>query len=194
LARDFHCKAVLKSEVLSLKSHFFAKFNRSLINTVCSLAAAKGSLAYAMTAGAVGGFLGSTAGALMSGASVEQALKAGVVGGITGAAFGWAGTVGEAGSASRYLAHAVAGCGYSLAGGGGAEGCARGAASAVIGKYVTNTTNSWGVGVAQFTAATVAGGVTSVMLGGTFQNGAATAAYGYLFNYCAHNGCFKFNR
>jgi hypothetical protein len=45
-----------------------------------------------------------------------------------------------------------------------------------------NPTQSWGVGVAQFSAATVAGGVTSVILGGTFQNGAATAAYGYLFN------------
>jgi hypothetical protein len=83
---------------------------------------------------------------------------------------------------SRYLAHAAVGCASSLAGGGGSEGCARGAASAVIGKAVTNLTQSWGVGVAQFTAATVAGGVTSRVMGGSFESGARTAAYGYLFN------------
>jgi hypothetical protein len=114
-------------------------------------------------------------------------LQAGIIGGITGAAFGWAGgAAGTPTSAARYLAHAAIGCGSSLANGGGLADCARGAASAVVGKYVTNTTNSWGVGVAQFTAATVAGGVTSVILGGTFQNGAATAAYGYLFNSLLH--------
>jgi hypothetical protein len=36
----------------------------------------------------------------------------------------------------------------------------------------------------------IVGGTASVLGGGTFANGAQTAAFGYLFNYCAHNGCF----
>ena len=28
-------------------------------------------------------------------------------------------------------------------------------------------------------------------MGGRFQTGAVTAAYGYLFNKCAHDGCFE---
>jgi hypothetical protein len=142
----------------------------------------------AIAAGAVAGFASGVTGAALNGANLEQSLKAGLIGGATGAAFGWAGGVGGSGldganSVSRYLAHAAVGCASSLAGGGGSEGCARGAASAVIGKAVTNLTQSWGVGVAQFTAATVAGGVTSRVMGGSFESGATTAAYGYLFNH-----------
>lgn len=83
------------------------------------------------------------------------------------------------------------GCASSLASGGGSDGCAKGAASAVFGKWVTNSTSQWGVGIAQFTAATVAGGVTSRIMGGSFENGATTAAYGYLFNACmsVSKGC-----
>ena len=77
------------------------------------------------------------------------------------------------------------GCGSSLASGGGGEGCARGAASALIGKAVTNNTSgeNWN----DFTrgvAATVSGGVTSRVMGGSFAYGATTAAYGYLLISC----------
>ncbi len=37
----------------------------------------------------------------------------------------------------------------------------------------------------------VLGGTAAELGGGKFANGATTAAFGYLFNYCAHNGCFN---
>lgn len=36
----------------------------------------------------------------------------------------------------------------------------------------------------------VAGGAAAKIVGGNFENGARTSTYSYLFNYCAHNGCF----
>jgi len=42
-------------------------------------------------------------------------------------------------------------------------------------------------------AESVIGGVTSVAGGGKFQNGAVTAAFGYLFNACGHRGCWTTN-
>jgi RHS repeat-associated protein len=129
-------------------------------------------------AGAVGGF---AAGAVSSGGTFKGAMQGAVSGGL----FGAAGSVGQAASAERYLAHAVAGCIGQAAGGGN---CGSGAASAVFGKYATNSTESWGAGLAQGTAAAVAGGVGSVIAGGKFENGATTAAFGYLFNELLHDG------
>ena len=40
-------------------------------------------------------------------------------------------------------------------------------------------------------ATVVAGGVGSVIGGGKFENGAVTAAYGYLFNHCMSTDCWK---
>ncbi len=37
--------------------------------------------------------------------------------------------------------------------------------------------------------ASVVGGTASEIGGRKFSNGAVTGAFGYLFNYCAHNGC-----
>jgi hypothetical protein len=65
--------------------------------------------------------------------------------------------------------------------GGGGEGCARGAVSQVISKWVTVKTDTWGP-AGQFAAATIAGGTTSALTGGKFATGAQTAAFGYLFN------------
>ncbi|CAN7239877.1 RHS repeat domain-containing protein [Polaromonas sp. LjRoot131] len=120
-----------------------------------------------------------------------------VQGALTGALFSWAGTVGtgateieRASSFSRYAAHAAAGCVSAAAGGGS---CGAGAASALLGKYVTNETRSWGAGIAQGAAAAVAGGVGSVIAGGKFENGAITAGFGYLFNCIAHE-CFAQGR
>jgi hypothetical protein len=65
--------------------------------------------------------------------------------------------------------------------GGGGEGCARGAVSQVISKWVTLRTETWSP-AGQFAAATIAGGTTSAITGGKFATGAQTAAFGYLFN------------
>ncbi len=88
-----------------------------------------------------------------------------------------------------YVAHAGVGCVSSVAGGGQ---CGQGAASAVFGKYTTVQIGA-SLGVQsgefngyQFAATVVAGGVGSVIAGGKFENGAQTAAFGYLFNFLSH--------
>jgi hypothetical protein len=108
--------------------------------------------------------------------------------------FGAAGFAGGPGvevsnSFARYAAHAAAGCVSSAASGGD---CGSGAASALLGKYATNNIN-FGHAIANGIAATVAGGVgavIAVIAGGKFENGAATAAFGYLFN-CGLSQCWK---
>lgn len=145
------------------------------------------------TAVTIGGFgisgtaaiIGGAAGGFVAGSLTTGTLEGGLQGALTGSLFGAAGTVGAANSWGRYAAHAVAGCVSSVAGGGGCEG---GAASAVFGKFTTNAIGgvsadaSLGEVVAKGVATAVAGGVGSVIAGGKFENGAATAAYGYLFN------------
>jgi hypothetical protein len=79
--------------------------------------------------------------------------------------------------------HAFVGCASGAMNGGGGEGCARGAVSQVLSKWVTLRTETWGP-AGQFAAATIAGGTTSVITGGKFATGAQTAAFGYLFNAC----------
>jgi hypothetical protein len=121
------------------------------------------------------------------GASDSDAFNAGGQAALSTGLFQWAGTVGGAWGADsfgRYLAHAGAGCVSSAAGGGN---CGQGAASAVFGKYATNQLQGFGGSglqgdIARGVAAMVAGGVGSVIGGGKFENGAKTAAYGYLFN------------
>ena len=113
------------------------------------------------------------------GASESNAFKTGLIAGATTGGFTAAGGVGASDSLGRYAAHAAVGCASSVANGGG---CGPGAAAALFGKFATNATAGWGVGVAQGAAAMVAGGVGSVIAGGKFENGAMTAAYGYLFN------------
>lgn len=133
--------------------------------------------------------------AYVSGASLGQAVKTGAIAWATAEGFQWAGQQGPAGSApasraaatsfERYAAHAAVGCVSSAVGGGQ---CGSGAASAVFGKFATNTIGGPGVNtdfgevLAKGVATAVAGGVGSVIAGGKFENGAKTAAYGYLFN------------
>ena len=137
-----------------------------------------GSLALGITSGAVasGVLGGALAGAIMGGD-----LRSAVIGGISGGAFGWAGDIGQANGlygAEHFAAHAAAGCLRGELGGGG---CGRGAVSGMAGLEG---------GRYGFIGAIVAGGTVSVIGGGKFGNGAITGAFGYLFNYCAHNGRF----
>jgi RHS repeat-associated protein len=127
------------------------------------------------TSAIIGGFAGGLASSLFTS---NGDVNAGLQGGITGAAFGWAGGVGDPSSLARYAAHASAGCVTTAMGGGN---CGQGAAAAVFGKFTSNNIN-FGNFVANGVATVVAGGVGSVIGGGKFENGAKTAAYGYLFN------------
>ena len=141
-----------------------------------------GNVAFATSAGlttagkvAVGVASGFASGFVGSGGDLKSGLHAG----LTGAAFGYAGTFGNATDPSRYFAHAAAGCASAAIAGGD---CDQGAVSALAGKYVTNNTPlSWG-GPTGLAAATVAGGTVSILSGGKFTNGAVTAAFGYLYN------------
>jgi RHS repeat-associated protein len=74
--------------------------------------------------------------------------------------------------------HALVGCASTAAGGGS---CRSGAMSGGFGSLVTPVTSSWDP-VGGFVAATVVGGTASELSGGSFANGAKTAAFGYLFN------------
>jgi RHS repeat-associated protein len=146
-------------------------------------------------AGAAGGAAAGATGAAVNGGSVSQIVQAGVQGGLTGALFGAAGTVGGSGaeganSLALYAAHAGAGCVSSVAGGGN---CGQGAVSAVFGKFTTIQIGGVGANapvgevIAKGIATAVAGGVGSTIAGGKFENGATTAAFGYLFNQLLSN-------
>jgi hypothetical protein len=86
-----------------------------------------------------------------------------------------------------YVVHAVVGCASNSS---SSSNCARGAAAAVVGKYVGSQTSSWGepgeFNIYSFAATTVAGGATSAITGGKFADGAKTAAAVYLFNELSH--------
>jgi len=138
--------------------------------------------------GAIGS--GALGGGAASAFSSNGDINAIAIGALTGAGFGAAGGVGGADSFARYSAHASVGCVSAVAGGGN---CGAGAASAVFGKYTTNALGGFGgpgVGgvIARGVATVVAGGVGSVIAGGKFENGATTAAFGYLFNELLHSG------
>jgi hypothetical protein len=138
------------------------------------------SLTSKIIAGAVGGFSGGLA-------SSGGDLKAAFQGALTGGAFGYVGTFSN--PLANYAGHALVGCASGAMNGGGGEGCARGAVSQVISKWVTNNTagRNWHP-AAHFAVATISGGTMSVITGGKFATGAQTAAFGYLFN-CLQHDC-----
>lgn len=124
----------------------------------------------AIVGGMVAGF---ASGAVMTG-SIEGAM----MGALTAGAFATVGATFAPGSFGSYAGHAVTGCVSGELQGGS---CGRGAASAFVGKFTTVETDGWSV-EGRFVAATVAGGTASAIGGGKFENGAITAAFGYLYN------------
>jgi len=131
-----------------------------------------------VAAGAASGFITGFA----STGNVNGAMQ----GAFSGGLFGAAGMVGDApNSFARYAAHAAAGCISAVASSGH---CGPGAVAAVFGKYTTNAIGDSSIlsdSVSKGVATSVAGGVGSMIAGGKFENGAVTAAYGYLFNHLA---------
>jgi hypothetical protein len=65
------------------------------------------------------------------------------------------------------------------------EGCGRGALAALVGKAITVNYTGLQDTAMHFAVTVVGGGVASMIAGGKFENGATTAAFGYLFNYCS---------
>jgi lysozyme len=109
-------------------------------------------------------------------------LKAAFQGALTGGAFGYVGGTWAGHTFGNYAGHALVGCASGAMNGGGGEGCARGAVSQVISKWVTVETRGLGSKPLQFAVATMTGGAVSAISGGKFATGAQTAAFGYLFN------------
>jgi RHS repeat-associated protein len=138
------------------------------------------------------GAAGGATSALLNGGNFKQVLQGAAVGGLSSALFFGAGKIGTIKGLGgeygigHYAAHAAAGCVSSVAGGGQ---CGAGAASAVVGKAVTQFTSGdyWNT-FTRGVAVSVGGGLASVAGGGTFANGTTTAAYGYLFNQMATSG------
>jgi RHS repeat-associated protein len=128
----------------------------------------------ALVSSAAGGFAGGLVG---SGGDFKAAL----IGGITAGAFNWAGGTFADSPLQLVAAHATIGCASAVASGGS---CGAGALSAGFSKVATlglNDYTTWDA-LSKGIAVTVIGGTASVLAGGKFENGAATAAYGYLFN------------
>jgi RHS repeat-associated protein len=139
-------------------------------------------MAAKITAAAVGGFAG---GLIASGGDLKAALQGAFTGGIFGGIGGFA-QAGGWSEAARIGAHAVGGCITSVASGGG---CGSGALNAAFGKFATIVGPGWvqnpegfGQVAGGATYAAISGGIGSVLAGSKFENGAVTAAFGYLFN------------
>jgi hypothetical protein len=109
----------------------------------------------------------------------------------TSYAFQAAGTAAEGSEygVGHYASHAAVGCASSVDGGGK---CGAGALSAVAGLAGTQIGGAIGASTAgRFATSVIAGGVASRLAGGSFIDGAQTAAYGYLFNFLAHRNLDK---
>jgi RHS repeat-associated protein len=147
------------------------------------LASTQVCTAYTMTiASAIGGAAGGFTTALVaSGGDFKAAMQ----GAATGGLFGAVGGTFTAGTAESYLGHAAVGCATGAVSGGN---CGSGALSATFAKWATVDGYDFQNDIANGIKATVVGGTASVLGGGKFENGAATAAYGYLFNNLLSSG------
>lgn len=162
--------------------HFsFKRFLRGIVGAVVgyfvgpwfgSFFGPAGGLANNIASGAAGGFTG---GVISSGT-----LKGGLYGGLTGGAFGAVGFYGKSWSTPTVVAaHAAVGCVSQSIGGGS---CKAGALSAGFAKWATVEGYDFKDTFLNGVKATVIGGTASVLGGGKFEDGAATAAFGYAFN------------
>jgi RHS repeat-associated protein len=127
-------------------------------------------------AGGIGNSLvaGGLTGLASSGGNLEQ----GLISAFTAGAFTAAGGAGL-GKTELIGAHMLIGCMSSAASGGK---CGPGAMSAGFAKWATMSMPSPNIVVIS-----LVGGTASVLGGGKFGNGAATAAMGYVYNYCTQS-------
>jgi RHS repeat-associated protein len=180
-------------------SNFFSSIGKWFTNQIGSIASAivasvacsVSGPAYAICVGVVTGVISGVITGVTTG-SLELALKAGVIAGVTAAAFTVVGDIttsiarvdAVAARAFNVAGHAAVGCGSAVASG---EKCGPSALAGAITSFagpIINTENR----VASFVANVVVGGVAAVAGGGKFENGAFTAAFGYLFNQLKHSG------
>jgi len=116
-----------------------------------------------------------------------QAIRAGVISIATTVALHAVGGLTASGSIANIAGHAIVGCLSSMASGGKCgPGAAAAAVSAAGTPFVSAAFKDDLIGGTA--ASAVLGGLGSVAGGGKFENGAVTGAFGYLFNWCAHEG------
>src|SRR5262245_13859075 len=111
------------------------------------------------------------------------AFRAGITAIATAAAFDFVGTNFPNGSLGNIAGHALVGCASAVLQRGK---CGPGALSAGITAFAGPMINGRDFSVGSLVANAVVGGVASIAGGGSFANGAVTAAYGYLFNWIKH--------
>lgn len=145
-----------------------------------ALGAAWAAVAVGAIAGAIGGFVfGGT-------------LKSTLMGGLTGAIFGFVGWATAGNPVLNVAAHGMTGGVLNkLQGGDFASGFVSAAfsamaAPAISGAAASITKNVFLRACVGAAISAVVGGVTSVVMGGKFENGALTSAYGHLFNSALH--------
>ncbi len=148
------------------------------------------------TGHAAAGYFGGWAGAAfvtgyeiyISGGSGSDIRRGAARAAVTAAAFYAAGEIGSAyGSYAKVAAHAVVGCAAASSQGGN---CGQGAAGAAAGAAISVQTSGLNT-YASAAATIIGGGLASKLAGGRFEDGAFSATLGFIFNYCAHNGCFN---
>jgi RHS repeat-associated protein len=128
----------------------------------------------------IGGFTG---GLVASGGDLNSAFAGAITGGMFTVAGSFAGVNGAL-TPEQFGMHLAAGCVSGALGGGGSEGCARGAVAQGFSKLVTFETRNLfkGNDLAHGVIASVSGGTVSAITGGKFANGAITGAFGYVLN------------
>jgi RHS repeat-associated protein len=140
----------------------------------------------------------------LSGGNLGTMLRAGAIAGATAFAFDTVGTltlgpahatptIGSDAYFANVAGHAGVGCLTSVASGGscqnGALSAAAGAASSpLVNVAFPDPHGNSGDFIGATAATGIVGGLASVAGGGKFENGAVTAAFGYLFNQAAHGG------
>jgi hypothetical protein len=143
---------------------------------------AAGNIQFLTSAGLAQQMAGGFAGGLVAG---NGDIKVAVQSALTAGAFNFAGAnIKDA--VGQIAAHAGIGCASAEASGGK---CGAGALSAGVAKFATQRMDARELGViGKGVAVSVIGGTASVIGGGKFENGAVTAAFGYLFN-CLASQC-----
>ncbi|NVO15640.1 MAG: DUF637 domain-containing protein [Rhodoplanes sp.] len=166
--------------------------------------------AYAFLAPIVSAAAGSGITTGLSGGKLGDMLKAAAIAGATAFAFNVVGGATAHGMgpfdspdfkpsvyAQNVAGHAAVGCLSSAASGGSCrDGALSAAVGAGVGPLVPTAFPNYRTDAGQFVGGlaltSAAGGLASVAGGGKFENGAVTAAFGYLYNACGgKNGCLK---
>jgi RHS repeat-associated protein len=187
---------------LSTIFHDIARFFRAIFANPLVRAVAQIAITALLSATGVGAVLAAAAGAAiitgLSGGKLIDVIKAAVIAGVTAFAFNEVGTLTNfhfttlatldaPNFAANIAGHAAIGCLSAVASGGrcGPGALAAGAGAAVaplVNEAFPNARTDLGQRLGGSAVSGLVGGLAAIAGGGKFENGAITAAFGYLFN------------